>query len=62
MHRPGAQTALHPDVAWKNLAGFRDFLALDAFTARPEVTHLQTSLIFEFAKGKAMPDYRKPAG
>ncbi|MDP1832452.1 MAG: DUF86 domain-containing protein [Geothrix sp.] len=26
-HLPGALTALHPEVAWKNIAGFRDFLA-----------------------------------
>ena len=26
-HLPGDLTSLHPDVAWKNIAGFRDFLA-----------------------------------
>ncbi len=26
-HLPEDQTALHPEVAWKNIAGFRDFLA-----------------------------------
>ncbi|MDR3685219.1 MAG: DUF86 domain-containing protein [Geothrix sp.] len=26
-HLPGTLKALHPEVAWKNIAGFRDFLA-----------------------------------
>ena len=26
-HLPADLTALHPEVAWKNIAGFRDFLA-----------------------------------
>lgn len=37
-------------------------LALDAFTTRPEVAHIQTSLIFEWAKGRVMPNYRKTTG
>ena len=36
-------------------------LALDAFTTRSEVAHIQTTLIFECAKGKLMPNYQTPA-
>ena len=48
-------------VAVRDAHHLRD-LALDAFTTRSEVAHIQTSLIFECAKGKAMPNYRKPPG
>ena len=48
-------------VAVRDAHHLRD-LALDAFTTRPEVAHIQTSLIFECAKGKAMPNYRNPGG
>ena len=48
-------------VAVRDAHHLRD-LALDAFTTRPEVAHIQTSLIFEWAKGKVMPNYRKPTG
>ncbi|WP_243322017.1 Lrp/AsnC family transcriptional regulator [Geothrix sp. SG200] len=44
-------------VAVRDAHHLRD-LALDAFTTRPEVAHIQTSLIFEWAKGAAMPNYR----
>ena len=44
-------------VAVRDAHHLRD-LALDAFTTRPEVAHIQTSLIFECAKGKVMPNYR----
>jgi DNA-binding Lrp family transcriptional regulator len=44
-------------VAVRDAHHLRD-LALDAFTTRPEVSHIQTSLIFEVAKGKVMPNYR----
>lgn len=47
-------------VAVRDAHHLRD-LALDAFTTRPEVAHIQTSLIFECATGKVMPNYRKPA-
>jgi DNA-binding Lrp family transcriptional regulator len=46
-------------VAVRDAHHLRD-LALDAFTTRAEVAHIQTSLIFEWAKGKVMPNYRKP--
>jgi DNA-binding Lrp family transcriptional regulator len=46
-------------VAVRDAHHLRD-LALDAFTTRPEVAHIQTSLIFEYAKGKVMPNYRVP--
>lgn len=46
-------------VAVRDAHHLRD-LALDAFTTRPEVAHIQTSLIFECAKGRVMPNYRKP--
>ncbi len=44
-------------VAVRDAHHLRD-LALDAFTTRSEVAHIQTSLIFECAKGKVMPNYR----
>ncbi len=44
-------------VAVRDAHHLRD-LALDALTTRPEVAHIQTSLIFECAKGKVMPNYR----
>jgi DNA-binding Lrp family transcriptional regulator len=47
-------------VAVRDAHHLRD-LAMDAFTTRPEVAHIQTSLIFECAKGKVMPNYRAPA-
>ena len=47
-------------VAVRDAHHLRD-LAMDAFTTRPEVAHIQTSLIFECAKGKVMPNYRKPS-
>jgi DNA-binding Lrp family transcriptional regulator len=46
-------------VAVRDAHHLRD-LALDAFTTRPEVAHIQTSLIFECAKGQVMPNYRAP--
>jgi DNA-binding Lrp family transcriptional regulator len=46
-------------VAVRDAHHLRD-LALDAFTTRPEVAHIQTSLIFEWAKGKVMPNYQTP--
>jgi DNA-binding Lrp family transcriptional regulator len=45
-------------VAVRDAHHLRD-LALDAFTTRAEVAHIQTSLIFECTKGKLMPNYRK---
>jgi len=47
-------------VAVRDAHHLRD-LALDAFTTRTEVAHIQTSLIFEWAKGQVMPNYRKTA-
>lgn len=44
-------------VAVRDAHHLRD-LALDAFTTRSEVAHIQTSLIFEWAKGQVMPNYR----
>ncbi len=44
-------------VAVRDAHHLRD-LALDAFTTRTEVAHIQTSLIFEWAKGAVMPNYR----
>ncbi|MFQ5745018.1 MAG: hypothetical protein ACE5HV_15735 [Acidobacteriota bacterium] len=32
-------------------------LALDAFTSRPEVAQIQTSLIFEHHRRHRLPDY-----
>ncbi len=44
-------------VAVRDAHHLRD-LALDAFTTRTEVAHIQTSLIFEWAKSAMMPNYR----
>ena len=44
-------------VAVRDAHHLRD-LALDAFTTRREVAHIQTSLIFECAKGNVMPNYK----
>lgn len=44
-------------VAVRDAHHLRD-LALDAFTTRGEVAHIQTSLIFEVVKGKVMPNYK----
>jgi len=44
-------------VAVRDAHHLRD-LALDAFTTRAEVAHIQTSLIFEVVKGEVMPNYR----
>jgi DNA-binding Lrp family transcriptional regulator len=44
-------------VAVRDAHHLRD-LALDAFTTRSEVAHIQTSLIFEVAKGKVLPNYK----
>jgi DNA-binding Lrp family transcriptional regulator len=46
-------------VAVRDAHHLRD-LALDAFTTRPEVARIETSLIFECVKSKVMPNYRKP--
>jgi DNA-binding Lrp family transcriptional regulator len=32
-------------------------LALEAFTTQPEVAHIETSLIFEYAANRIVPDY-----
>lgn len=45
---------LHVAVADSN--HLRDF-ALDAFTTRPEVAHIETSLIFTFRRNPDMPVY-----
>jgi DNA-binding Lrp family transcriptional regulator len=46
-------------VAVRDAHHLRD-LALDAFTTRAEVAHIQTSLIFECAKNGQLPNYRRP--
>ena len=43
-------------VAVRDADHLRD-LALDAFTARSEVEHLETSLIFQFQSGTELPAY-----
>lgn len=34
-------------------------LAMDAFTSRPEVGHMQTSLLFDVAHNPVLPNYRQ---
>jgi len=36
-HLPGELISLYPDVAWKNIAGFRDFLAHAYFGVDEEI-------------------------
>jgi DNA-binding Lrp family transcriptional regulator len=45
-------------VAVRDTQHLRD-LALDAFTSRPEVTRLETALIFDCARCFELPDYLK---
>lgn len=45
-------------VATRDTEHLRDF-ALDAFTTRPEVAHLETTLIFEAIRPGEMPDWEK---
>ena len=33
-------------------------LAMDAFTTRPEVSHIETNLIFEYSRTRELPNYR----
>ncbi|MCK6685503.1 MAG: Lrp/AsnC family transcriptional regulator [Thermoanaerobaculia bacterium] len=42
----------------RDSAHLRDF-ALDALTSRPEVAHLETSLVFDVAKNPVVPNFRK---
>ncbi|MBZ4420649.1 Lrp/AsnC family transcriptional regulator [Myxococcus sp. RHST-1-4] len=44
-------------VAVRDADHLRD-LGMDAFTTRPEVAHLETSLIFEYVRSPGMPLYR----
>lgn len=58
-------------VAFYHMAGTNDFLvhvvvrdsdhlrdiAMGAFTAQPEVAHIETSIIFEHTRFKRLPDY-----
>lgn len=44
-------------VAVRDAHHLRD-LALDAFTTRTEVAHIQTSLIFEWVKKPGLPNFR----
>ena len=43
-------------VAVRDSDHLRDF-ALDAFTRRPEVAHIETALIFEFRRSPEVPIY-----
>ncbi len=43
-------------VATRDVAHLRNLLA-ESFTSRPDVAHLETSLIFEFARNQVLPNY-----
>ncbi|MEA1903156.1 MAG: Lrp/AsnC ligand binding domain-containing protein, partial [Actinomycetota bacterium] len=59
-------------VAFYHMAGNNDFLvhvavrdsdhlrdiAMGAFTAQPEVAHIETSIIFEHTRFRGLPGYR----
>ncbi|MGD8682447.1 MAG: Lrp/AsnC family transcriptional regulator [Chloroflexota bacterium] len=63
-------------VAFYHMAGTDDFLvhvvvrdsdhlrdvAMGAFSAQPEVTHIETSIIFEHTRFLRIPDYEAPEG
>ena len=57
-HVTGAQDFL-VHVAVRDSNHLRD-MALDAFTTRPEVAHIETSLIFDYARVPRLPDYHLP--
>ena len=57
-HVTGAQDFL-VHVAVRDASHLRD-LALDAFTTRGEVAHIETSLIFDYARVPRLPDYSLP--
>jgi len=44
-------------VSVKNTQHLRDFV-FSAFTSRTEVVHLETALIYEYARGKNLPAFR----
>ncbi|WP_050726676.1 Lrp/AsnC family transcriptional regulator [Vulgatibacter incomptus] len=48
-------------VAIRDADHLRD-LALDSFTTRAEVSHIQTSLVFEHARSPSLPIYLRPKG
>jgi DNA-binding Lrp family transcriptional regulator len=48
-------------VAARDAHHLRD-LAMDLFTARPEVAQIETSLIFEMSRNPVLPDYASPEG
>lgn len=54
-HVTGPQDFL-AHVVVRSADHLRDFL-LDAFTSRPEVAHIETSLVFEFQRRPLLPDY-----
>jgi DNA-binding Lrp family transcriptional regulator len=57
-HLTGAQDFL-VHVAVRDANHLRD-LALDAFTTRAEVAHIETSLIFDYVRVPRLPDYHLP--
>lgn len=58
-HLAGAHDVL-VHVAARDAQHLRD-LAMDAFATRPEVAHLETSLIFEFSRSPTLPNYAAPS-
>jgi DNA-binding Lrp family transcriptional regulator len=57
-HLAGAQDFL-VHVAVRDSNHLRD-MALDSFTTRAEVAHLETSLIFDYTRVPTLPDYHLP--
>ena len=57
-HVTGAQDFL-VHVAVRDANHLRD-LALDSFTTRAEVAHIETSLIFDHVRVPRLPDYSQP--
>jgi DNA-binding Lrp family transcriptional regulator len=59
-HLAGANDFL-VHVVVRDAAHLRD-LALEAFTTRPEVEHMETALIFEHVHSPNLPNYLEPDG
>ena len=57
VHHVAGAADFQVHVAVRDAHHLRD-LALDAFTTRPEVAHIQTSLIFEWVRKPGLPNYR----
>lgn len=56
MYHLGGENDFQVHVTVKNTEHLRDFI-YRAFTSRPEVVHIETALIYEYARGTAFPAF-----